>query len=110
MQISSLPVITQSSAQTQRSDITEHRKKDVQRDPDQNNNDIGSLEQLNARSEDVLQQRVESSNANSGIEARQRAKQELPLTAQRALQSFTENSLSSEQRLGIELAGVDTFA
>lgn len=111
MQISSLPIITQSSAQTQRRDITEQVQKDVQRDPSQNNHDIGSLEELKARSEAVLQQRVESSSANSGVKARQQAAVEgLPLNTQRALQTFVENSPSSGQPPEIELVGVDTFA
>ena len=109
MQISSLPIITQSSAQTQRRDITEQVQKDVQRDPSQNNHDIGSLEELKARSEAVLQQRVESSSANSGTH--QRAEERgLPLYVQRALQSFAENNSSSGHQPQIELMGIDIFA
>ena len=111
MQISSLPIVTQAPAQTQRPDITERVQKDVQRDPTQNNDDSSSLEELRARSEEILQQRIEASEANRGINSRQRAEQdELPLSTQRALQTFAENSPSPEQQLGIELVGVDTFA
>ena len=111
MQISSLPIITQPPAQTQRPDIAERVQKDVQRNPTQNNDEASSLEELRARSEEILQQRIESSSANSGVNARQRAQEDgLPLNTQRALQTFAENSPSPEQQLGIELAGVDTFA
>ncbi len=111
MQISSLPIIIQPSAQTQRPDIAERVQKDVQRDPTQNNDDTSSLEELRARSEELLQQRVESSSASASIQARQQAERDdLPLNTQRALQTFAENSPSPEQQLGIELVGVDTFA
>ena len=94
MQISSLPIITQPPAQTQRPDITERVQKDVQRDPARNNDDNSSLEELRARSEELLQQRVESSNANSGVQARQRAQEDgLPLNTQRALQTFLKTVL-----------------
>ncbi|ARN75367.1 hypothetical protein [Oceanicoccus sagamiensis] len=110
MQISSLPIISQPPAQTQRPDITERVQKDVQRDPTRND-DNDSLEELRARSEEILQQRIESSGASSGVQARQQAQEDgLPLNTQRALQTFAENSPSPEQQLGIELVGVDTFA
>jgi hypothetical protein len=40
----------------------------------------------------------------------QQSRQNLPLNTQRALQAFQQNSPSIEEQLGVELAGIDTFA
>ena len=114
MQISGFSTITQAPSQTQRPDIVERVKKDVQRENTRSNDDErsnGSLEELQARSAEILQQRIESSEANSAVNDRRRVQEEdLPLSTRRALQTFAENSPSPEQQLGIELVGVDTFA
>lgn len=57
------------------------------------------------------QQRVVSSNRDEDTRFTARAEQEgLNFSTQRALQAFADNTPSPEQRLGIELAGIDTFA
>lgn len=120
MQISSLPIVLPPPSQTQRQDINDRVVKDVQRETTRNTGDdrgSSSLEELQARSEELLQQRVESvdtasnvNNSNSSNVNRQPSNNDdLPLTTQKALQSFADNSPSAEQQLGIELAGVDIF-
>jgi hypothetical protein len=113
VQVSGFSTIIQPPSQTQRPDVVERVQKDVQREKSRSNDERnnGSLEQLNARSEAILQQRIESSEASKEVNDRRRELEEdLPLNTRRALQVFADNSPSPEQQLGIELVGVDTFA
>ncbi len=115
MQITGLPIVTQPAPQTQRPDIAERVQKSVQRETDRSADDDSrsnsTLEEQRARREDILQQRVEASNQGSNINAKRLVEDDnLPLNTRRALQAFAENTPTPEQRLGIDLVGVDTFA
>ena len=56
-------------------------------------------------------QQVESSKRASEVFSRRSAEdQDLSLTAKKALKAFADNSPTPGQRLGIDLAGIDTFA
>ncbi|WP_101759317.1 hypothetical protein [Oceanicoccus sp. KOV_DT_Chl] len=121
MQISSLPIVTLPPSQTQRSDISTRVVKDVQRETTRNADDDrnnSSLDELRARSDELLQQRVDSASAGSGLnnsnsnQANRQplSRDDLPLNTRKALQTFAENTPTPEQRLGVELVGIDTFA
>jgi hypothetical protein len=113
VQISSLPSFNLNSPQNTRPDNAERVQKLVQREgprgtDDQRSN--SSLDELRARAEEILQQRVEASSAPSNINSRQRVDDDqLPFNVRQALQSFSDNTPSPEQQLGIELAGIDTY-
>ena len=117
MQISSLPIVLP-APQTQRPDISDRVVKDVQRETARDTDDKrsnSSLEELQARSAELQQPRVESSASTSSFNNDERFKREpsrsddLPLSTQKALQTFANNGPTPEQQLGIELAGVDVF-
>lgn len=117
MQISGLPLvssITPSSTQTQRVDITERVQKDIPRESPRSANDErsnSSLDELKARSREILQQRLESSARANSANTKHRAEDDkLSRNARRALDTFAQNMPSPEQQLGIELVGVDTYA
>ncbi|MFA7552963.1 MAG: hypothetical protein WCY88_01845 [Spongiibacteraceae bacterium] len=116
MQISGLPIvssITPPSVQTQRTDITERVQKDVQRETTRSNDERSnsSLDELKARSQEILQQRLESSARANAVNSKQRAEDDnLSRNTRRALDAFAQNTPSLEQQLGIELVGVDTYA
>lgn len=114
MQISSLPIVVPTTPQSQRPDIAERVQKEVSRQADQpveQADDGRSLEEQQASNNDVQQQRIEARNEITRINTRSSGDSEsLPLNIQRALQAFNDNSPTPEQRLGIELIGVDTFA
>ncbi len=113
MQIGGLPITLPQSLPTQRQDSVERVQRDDQRDQSRRE---GDREQVLIPRENSLPAdvNVRSINATSGSsEAGQRPRfddQQLPLNVQRALNTFEQNTPSPEQRLGIELAGIDTFA
>lgn len=114
MQISTLPIALPTASQGLRVDVTERSQKDVSsqnpRDRDEDRQD-NTLDDLRIRDEAIQQQRIEASDRISRLNAdRQQSVEQFPLSTQRALQAFANNSPSPEQQLGIELAGVDTFA
>jgi hypothetical protein len=114
LQISGFPLNAPSAPQNRRTDIVDRGQSDVEVDVNREGDEdrqSRSLDGNRVLAEDFFQQRVESSRANDSIQFRQQAEQgDLPLNIQKALQTFTENSPSPEQQLGIELVGVDTYA
>lgn len=75
-----------------------------------NQYDNGRRDSARLRTTDSTQL-VESGRRSSPVDFyRQADTQNLSLTAQKALKTFAENAPSPQQRLGIELAGIDTFA
>ncbi|MEE8059848.1 MAG: hypothetical protein V3T17_18750 [Pseudomonadales bacterium] len=113
MQISGFSTLPVVPSQNQRPDIAERQQKDVQRETNRNENksSASTVEQLQTDSEGIQQRNVESSNRSSEVISRRQAEdQDLPLSTRRALQIFAANTPTPEQQLGIELAGIDTFA
>lgn len=68
-------------------------------------NPAGSLPSDSFRQQVLLSRQVPQQSTGRGNE-----EQPLSFTAQRALKAFAENTPSPGQQLGIELAGVDTYA
>ncbi len=117
MQISGLPTVVQPPASTQRPDIADRVQRDVQRNANSSANDSDeqqrspSLEEIRQSGQDFIQQRVEAASQSSSTGSRRQLEDDnLPLRTQRALQAFADNTPSAQQRLGIELVGIDTFA
>ena len=112
MQISGLPNFPVVPAQSPRVDAANRvpRESDNSEDERPRPTEV-ALERLGSSGENSQQQRVDSSNrANEAFFRRQNEDEDLPLSTRRALQTFAENTPSPEQQLGIELAGIDTFA
>ncbi len=64
-----------------------------------------------AEPEGAEPERVEASREVDRVDFQARDEQsDLPFHSQQALQAFQENTPSVEQRLGVELVGVDTYA
>ena len=116
MQISGYTVSTPLISPNQRPDITERTQKDIRREtpeaePAKSSPQQASLDEASASYTEFVQQRVESPGASSNVNSQRSASDEnLPLNTQRALKTFADNTPSAEQRLGIELVGVDTYA
>lgn len=68
---------------------------------------LGDKERANA-----FQRRVEFSRSasQSSLSPSREAQDSLPLRNQRAIQAFESNRPTIEQTLGIEIAGIDTYA
>ena len=112
MQISGLPNLPVVPAQNQRVDATGRLPRETSRSEDERANPSeAALQQLRSPDEENQQQRVDAGNrADETFFRRQAEDEDLPLSTRRALQTFAENTPSPEQQLGIELAGIDTFA
>ena len=109
MQISGFSSPSILPAQHRRVDVVERQQRDVQREATRSEDK--RLDTLRNQGDESAQPRVESANRNHEVNSRRQAEaQSLPLRTQQALQTFADNTPSPEQRLGIELAGIDTFA
>ncbi len=106
---SSLPI---PPSQNRRGDIAERPIRDVPRETNRSADQRpgSTFDKLNNR--DRLQsQRAESPDRASVVNARRQLEDEsVSHSTRRALHTFAENTPSPEQQLGIELAGIDTFA
>lgn len=80
------------------SDALEQRQQQVISPREVDRIDLRQLSEGQSEQNTLALQRGQQNNAD------------LPLNTQRALQAFQENSPSLEERLGVELVGVDTFA
>ena len=115
MQISgsaNFPVVP---AQNQRPDIADRLQREVQREgartEDQVRDERLQSQAISPSLEQPSIERIESPRRSESADARRQAEDEdLSLNARRALQAFAANSPTPEQQLGVELAGVDTFA
>ena len=114
MQISGPFTSTSSTALNQRADIADRLQRDVPRPPNRSSNDQrrnASLEELQARYDDLQRSQVESAPETFTVDQRPPLEQDgVSRNTQRAIQTFLDNTPSAEQQLGIELVGVDTFA
>jgi hypothetical protein len=113
LQISSLP-ITPIQRQSPRQDSADRELRSS--GDDELAADIsqsGFSAETNANSEQLTQRPVESSTQSSEVFSRSFSDIDtdgLSLNSRRALQTFSENTPSAQQQLGIELVGVDTYA
>lgn len=107
--------------QGQRADIADRLQRDIRRDSDRDeqqsrpsriespdNNPVTFARPIVAADE------ISRAESRASLSTEQNAQplnqDRLPLSTRQALQTFAENTPSPEQRLGIELAGIDTFA
>lgn len=106
--------------QGQRADIADRLQRDIRRDSDQDqqprpariesadDNPVTFARPIVSADETSRAENRAALNAQQEVD---RLRQDsLPLSTRQALQTFAENTPSPEQRLGIELAGIDTFA
>jgi len=128
MQISGLPTFVQQPSP--RSESPERAQRQDARQTNDSNRDSQNAAGQVAVTSDALEQRQQQvispreadridlrqlsegqSEQNSlALQRNQQNNNDLPLNTQRALQTFQDNAPSLEERLGVELVGVDTFA
>lgn len=68
------------------------------------------LRERERQSEQLRKVALARESERNDFRSRQADEESLPLRTRQALQTFRDNAPSAEERLGIELAGIDTFA
>lgn len=108
--------------QGQRPDIADRLQRDIRRDSDREEQQQPRPARIESPDDSPVTfarpivsadetSRAENRAAlNTEQNAQPLGQDRLPLSTRQALQTFAENTPSPEQRLGIELAGIDTFA